>query len=196
MGLSELLSLNSLKEGSPLRVGAKLKVTLGDTETVPTSGSPAPSQSSQAQKASPSPRANPSPRVNPSPKPSPTPAATGGIKALTWPVAGEVAYMDGLLYGVTITGKKGDPVRAVAGGTVIRADFFRGYSDVVFVQREDKTIYVYSGNDGILVRKGDVIQSGTKIGYLGIDPKTNKAILSFMVFKNGKALDPYTSPRD
>lgn len=170
MEMDQLLSLNKITRNSVIKTGKKLFVYL------------------------------PLITARQSPKPTPSPkTGTSGRKVnagISWPVAGSLEYLDGKLYGVSITGKKGDPIRAVANGVVIQANTYRGYSGVIFVERADNMIYVYGGNDGILVKKGDKVLAGMKLGYLGLDSRTGQPSMSFMVFQNGKALDPSLCPRD
>jgi LysM repeat protein len=168
MEMDELLSLNKITRNSVIKTGKKLFVY----QALAT--------------------------ARQSPKPSPQAGTTGRkVNAgLSWPVDGRLEYLDGKLYGVSITGKKGDPIRAVANGIVIQANTYRGYSGVIFVERADNMIYVYGGNDSILVKKGDKVLAGMKLGYLGLDSRTGQPSMSFMVFQNGKAIDPSLCPRD
>lgn len=176
MELDQLLGLNKLAKNSVIKVGKKLSVYVQPSQP---SSSPKPGGTAPNQSASPS--TKPDKKAN---------------SELAWPIVGRLEYLDGKLYGVSITGKKGDPIRAIANGTVIQANAYRGYSWVVFVERADKMIYVYGGNDSILVKKGDKVQAGMKLGYLGLNPKSGEPSMSFMVFQNGKALDPSLCPRD
>lgn len=174
MEMDELLDLNKLSKNAVIKVGKKLSVYLPG-------GQPSPSPKASA------PAATDAPSGAPGKKPG---------SELAWPIPGRIEYLDGKLYGVSITGRKGEPIRAIANGTVIQANAYRGYSWVVFVERADKMIYVYGGNDSILVKKGDKVQAGMKLGYLGLNPKSGEPSMSFMVFQNGKALDPSLCPRD
>ncbi len=174
MKVSELMELNSLKQNSILKIGQRLMVRpLVAHSTSPSSGS--------------------GNRAEQSPKPT---ARVQNVKSISWPIDGELEYLYGKLYGVSIVGTRGEPVRAVANGTVITTGAYRGYSDVVFVERSDKMIYAYCGNETLLVKEGEKVQAGTKLGYLGKDPKSGKPTLFFMVFQRGKALDPAKAPRD
>lgn len=114
---------------------------------------------------------------------------------MSWPVKGSVSYLDGKVYGVKITSTKGSDVRSVSGGTVITADLFRGYGQVVFVQHPKNYVYVYAGNETLKVKVGDKVVAGTVLGTLGIDPKEGKALAFFFVYKDSTAIDPAKAPR-
>jgi septal ring factor EnvC (AmiA/AmiB activator) len=56
-------------------------------------------------------------------------------------------------------------------------------------------IYVYGGNDSLLVRAGDQIVAGQELGRVGMDAKQGGPAAYFLVFKNGEAVDPAAAPR-
>ncbi len=114
----------------------------------------------------------------------------------TWPCAGEIAYLDGKAYGVVIKTALGESQRAVASGTVIFADIFRGYGRVVIVESYSGYIYVYAGNENISVKTGEKVKSGQELGKVGMDAKLGKPAAYFLVSKGGEAVDPAKAPRD
>ena len=70
---------------------------------------------------------------------------------------------------------------------------YRGFGELVFVQsKTGGLIYSYSGLDSVSVKKGDYILSGSEIGKTG---KGKDSSIKFMVFKNGKPVNPETAPR-
>jgi septal ring factor EnvC (AmiA/AmiB activator) len=113
-----------------------------------------------------------------------------------WPIPGTPAEMTGKLRGVEIQGKEGDPVRSISKGKVMATGPYRGFSQVVIVERDEKIIYIYGGQGRIFVAPGDIIQAGTILGELGMDSKAGKALMYFVVYVNGKAIDPANAPRD
>jgi septal ring factor EnvC (AmiA/AmiB activator) len=115
-------------------------------------------------------------------------------KSLSWPCPGEILYLDGKAYGVVIRAKLGEALKAVASGTVSSAGPYRGYGNVVFVLTRGY-IYVYGGNDSLLVRAGDQIVAGQELGRVGMDAKQGGPAAYFLVFKNGEAVDPAAAPR-
>jgi lipoprotein NlpD len=115
---------------------------------------------------------------------------------LRWPVrAKEVAYMEGKLYGVLLTGERAERVESLTAGTVVSAEPYRGFGKVAIVQAADGHVYVYGGNETLSVKPGDRIASGTEVGRLGIDSLTGKPALFFFVYKDNIAVDPAKAPR-
>lgn len=114
---------------------------------------------------------------------------------LLWPVNGKIERLNGKLSGVTIFGKEGDQVRSVSKGTVVWAGPYRGYNKMVMVVSPENRIFVYAGNEEILVRKGEVLTENTPIGILGKNPHDGEAKAVFCVYQNRRALDPFKAPR-
>ena len=129
---------------------------------------------------------------------SSSPAATRAPQAssVSWPLEGKRSALTGKLRGISIAGNAGAPIRSVSAGTVIHADLFKTYGQVVFVERKDKLIYAYAGMGELSVRLGDTVQSGAKLGELPAGSGESPPALSFMVFKGSRTLDPTTAPRD
>lgn len=116
--------------------------------------------------------------------------------SLLWPVSAiELSYLTGKLQGVSITAKKGEPVKTIASGTVISAGPYRGFGQVVFVQSKTGYIYVYGGLDGVQSKTGQQLAFGDEIGYLGSDTLSGKPQLYFMVYNKNLPIDPAKAPR-
>ena len=113
-----------------------------------------------------------------------------------WPAPGKVMYLDGKLEGVMIRVKPGEIAKAIASGTVVSAGPSRGFNQVVFVQAKSGYVYVYGGNETLLVKTGDTVKAGTELGKVGIDSKDNSPIAYFFVFRNGQPIDPALAPRE
>jgi murein DD-endopeptidase MepM/ murein hydrolase activator NlpD len=122
-------------------------------------------------------------------------AGTGASASGPWPVKGVIQYIQGKLFGITISGESGDKVVSVASGTVVSAGPYRGYGRVVFVQAPNGYIYVYGGNEGLSVHVGDAIHPGDAIGTVALDPREKKPLAYFFVYKDNKAIDPAKAPR-
>jgi len=115
---------------------------------------------------------------------------------VNWPVDGKAQYMSGKLEGVMFQTARGASVRAVASGTVVSAGPSRGYGEVVFVQSKSGFVYVYAGNESIIVKTGENIEPGKTIAKVGIDANDGNPIAYFFVFRNGQPVDPSLAPRD
>jgi murein DD-endopeptidase MepM/ murein hydrolase activator NlpD len=117
-------------------------------------------------------------------------------RSLRWPVTPrEIAYMEGKLPGVMVTGERAEPVRSLTQGTVISAGPYRGFGRVAIVQVAGGYLYVYGGCESLSVKEGDRISPGTEIGRLGIDAVSDKPQLFFLVFLKDAPIDPSRAPR-
>jgi murein DD-endopeptidase MepM/ murein hydrolase activator NlpD len=116
--------------------------------------------------------------------------------SLRWPVTPrEIAYMEGKLPGVMVTGERAESVRSLTQGTVISAGPYRGFGRVAIVQVAGGYLYVYGGCESLSVKEGDRISPGTEIGKLGIDAVSDKPQLFFLVFLRDTPIDPSRAPR-
>ena len=180
--VSELRALNGLSDTSVLKAGDIL--TVGKrTEAKP----------ALASDASPMPQKAPEP---PKPEDIRQVTAKRNDPSLRWPVrAKEIAYMEGKLYGVLLTGERAERVESLSSGTVVSAEPYRGFGRVAIVQAPDGHVYVYGGNETLSVKSGDRIAAGAELGRLGVDSLTGKPALFFFVYKDNIAIDPAKAPR-
>ena len=159
-----------------------------------------PAQTPPASPAQTPPVQTPPAQTPPAQTPPAPPAASAASRTVdplvSWPVEGKAQYMSGKLEGVMFRTTKGAPVRAVASGTVVSAGPSRGFGDVVFVQSKAGFVYVYGGNETILVKTGDAVEAGKVIGKVGFDAKEGTAVSYFFVFRNGQPVDPGLAPRE
>lgn len=119
-----------------------------------------------------------------------------GDSSLVWPVKNpDVVYVSGKISGVQLSAKKNEAVCAIQSGTVMFSGLYRGFGKVVFVQSQSGYMYVYTGLSNTSVSKGDYIATGKQLGVVGVDSFTGKDQLTFMVFQNGKPIDPAKAPR-
>lgn len=181
---SDILKLNGLNEKTSLKIGQILKI--------PTDKPQGTAQTNKQDKTSIT-KAG-SDKETQSVKPS-TSTKQADSKLL-WPVpASKVSYLSGKITGVVIDSVKGQAVKAVSSGKVVSTGPHRGFGQVVFVQSKTKHIYVYGGMEKIIVKKGDTIAVGQKLGELGVELLTGKARLYFMVYDKNKPIDPARAPR-
>ncbi len=112
-----------------------------------------------------------------------------------WPHEGDRIDRVGKLTGMEIIGEKGDDVYTIAGGEVVWSAPYRGYGKIIIIESVDKYLYLYGGNESVLVTIGQRVVAGTKIAKLGIDPHSGDARLFFGVYKDGEYIDPGSAPR-
>lgn len=122
--------------------------------------------------------------------------ASQGAKAdgsVVWPLKSPmVKNINGKVSGVLLTGTDNEPVKCVREGTVMYTGVYRGFGELVFVQSKTGLIYSYSGLDSVSVKKGEYVVAGTELGKTG---KGSESDIKFMVFQNGKPIDPAKAPR-
>ncbi len=110
-----------------------------------------------------------------------------------WPLKNPVVKkISGKVSGVQLTGGDFESVKCVHTGTVMYTGVYRGFGEVIFVQSKTGLIYSYSGLGKVTVKKGDYILAGNELGLTG---KGNNSAIKFMVFQNGKPVDPVKAPR-
>lgn len=119
-----------------------------------------------------------------------------GDSSLQWPVKNpEVVYVEGKISGVQLSAQRNESVTVVRAGTVMFSGVYRGFGKVVFVQAQNGLMYVYTGLNEIYVKKSDYVAFGDTLGTVGTDVLTGKPQMIFMVFQNGKPIDPAIAPR-
>lgn len=172
LGVEELLELNGFSPGYVLKEGERIRV--------PASAS-AP---------------NPPPQAAPETVKSPPSVPSRADPSLRWPVrARGVSYLTGKLYGVMVTGERSESVKSLTQGTVVSAGPYRGFGKVAIVQVSGGYLYVYGGCETLSVREGDRVASGAELGKLGVDAKTEKPQLFFLVYRSNNPVDPAKAPR-
>ncbi len=114
---------------------------------------------------------------------------------LLWPHPGTREYLDGRITGTLIYGSMGDSVVSVSSGRVIWVGPYRGFSRVILIEGENGYTYVYAGNEETLVAVGDTVAPGAEIGRLGKNVHQGVPQLYFLVYRNGKPVDPSLAPR-
>jgi murein DD-endopeptidase MepM/ murein hydrolase activator NlpD len=122
-------------------------------------------------------------------------AATAAKSDLLWPHPGDRERLSGRITGTLIYGSLGDTVVSVSSGRVIWAGPYRGFSRVILIEGKNGYTYVYAGNEETLVTVGDTVVPGAEIGRLGKNVHQGVPQLYFLVYRNGKPVDPSLAPR-
>jgi murein DD-endopeptidase MepM/ murein hydrolase activator NlpD len=192
ISLAELLDMNGFSPSYVIKEGERIRVPAKDTNTVTagtsTGTTPATGTSTGAASGT-STGANTGAASGTAGK---TPVDT----SIRWPVqAKEVSYLSGKLSGVMITGTRSEQVKSLARGTVVSAGPYRGFGRVAIVEAAGGYLYVYGGFESLSVKEGDKVGPGAELGKLGIDAKTEKPQLFFLVYRNNSPIDPAKAPR-
>ena len=129
------------------------------------------------------------------------PAPTLLKGTLPWPAPGEVLAGFGPLRhprfgtlvphnGIDIGAAAGTPVRAVADGAVVFADWFQGYGRTVIIDHGDGFSTLYAHNSKLLVRRGQLVERGEPIALVGHSGNATSAHCHLEVRSNSVPLDP------
>jgi lipoprotein NlpD len=110
-----------------------------------------------------------------------------------WPTSGKVIAgfsENANLKGIDIGGKSGQPVLASAAGRVVYAGSgLRGYGKLIIVKHNNTFLSAYAHNREILVKEGQHVSKGQKIGEMG-DTDADQVKLHFEIRRLGKPIDP------
>ena len=109
-----------------------------------------------------------------------------------WPAKGRLiaGFSEPSSKGVDISGTAGDPVHAAAPGRVMYTGTgIRGYGKLIVIKHDNGFNSVYAHNREILVKEGQAVVRGQKIGEIG-DTDADQVKLHFEIRKSGKPVDP------
>ena len=115
------------------------------------------------------------------------------VKTWIWPAHGRLlaAYneMTGNK-GIDIAGGLGGPVMAAAAGKVVYVgEGLRGYGKLIIIKHNQSTLSAYAHHSRILVREGQFVAQGQKIGEMG-DSDADRVKLHFEIRRYGRPQDP------
>lgn len=128
-------------------------------------------------------------------KPQPFSALRG---KLALPVAGELTGRFGAprgaagveAKGVFIRAPEGQPVKAVAGGQVVYADWMRGFGNLLIVDHGEAYLSIYANNESLLRQVGDAVAPGDAVATTGASGGNEESGLYFELRHLGRAFDP------
>jgi murein DD-endopeptidase MepM/ murein hydrolase activator NlpD len=158
----------------------------------------APMTVSQASAAPVAPRSFAAPAVVNTAKVEPkTPSAPLRMAAWQWPVDGRVTQRFGhqpngiANEGITIAAADGTPIHAAQAGEVAYVGHnMRDYGNMVILRHPNGDMTSYAHASAITVKKGDRVQPGTVIGYVGESGRAKTPQLHFALREGDRAIDP------
>lgn len=119
------------------------------------------------------------------------------VGGLGWPVSGSLlasyggALPDGRRSdGVLIAAPAGSPVKAVADGTVVFADWMTGYGNILIIDHGNGYMSLYAHNDGLLRDAGDAVKRGEAVASVGTSGGQERPALYFELRRNGSPVNP------
>ncbi len=92
--------------------------------------------------------------------------------------------------GIDFRGKTGTPVHVTGAGTVVRAGRAGGYGNMVEVRHKNGVSTRYGHLSRILVKTGDHVELGDRVGLVGSTGRSTGPHLHYEVRRNGRAINP------
>ncbi|MBS1261329.1 MAG: Murein DD-endopeptidase MepM [Calditrichaeota bacterium] len=92
--------------------------------------------------------------------------------------------------GIDLAAPRGTPVRAVASGTVVSADWTPRYGNRVILDHGGGMLTTYGHNELLLVAPGDRVSAGAPLALSGNSGISTAPHLHFEIWLNGRAVDP------
>jgi septal ring factor EnvC (AmiA/AmiB activator) len=117
---------------------------------------------------------------------------------LRLPVRGELSLRFGAPRGAAGTEAKGvfirtpggQPVRAIAKGQVVYADWMRGFGNLLIVDHGENYLSIYANNESLLKELGEPVAPGEPIATTGSSGGNEETGLYFEMRHLGRAFDP------
>ncbi|KGY11063.1 peptidase M23 [Vibrio tubiashii] len=116
---------------------------------------------------------------------------------LPWPLKGKVLHSYGTRQtgqlnwkGIVINANYGQSVKAVYSGTVVFADYLRGYGLVVLLDHGKGDMTLYGFNQSLLKKEGDKVAAGESIALAGDTGGQPRPSLYFEIRRNSKTQNP------
>jgi len=121
------------------------------------------------------------------------------VGGLGWPVSGALLAGFGATMpdgrdsdGLLIAAAAGTPVKAVADGTVVYAEWMTGYGLLLIVDHGNGYMSLYAHNDALLKDVGDTVKRGDSVATVGTSGGHGRAALYFELRRNGAPVNPGT----
>ncbi|GAB3379744.1 peptidoglycan DD-metalloendopeptidase family protein [Lysobacter fragariae] len=121
------------------------------------------------------------------------------VGGLGWPLSGALlAGFGGTMpdgrasSGLLIAANAGAPVKAVADGTVVYAQWMTGYGLLLIVDHGNGYMSLYAHNDALLRNAGDAVHRGDAVATVGSSGGHGRPALYFELRRNGQPVNPNT----
>ncbi|MEI8399521.1 MAG: peptidoglycan DD-metalloendopeptidase family protein [Alcaligenaceae bacterium] len=125
-------------------------------------------------------------------------AVGAGLKpGLRWPLKGQVMARfgtdrpeGGVWRGVLLRASEGASVQVVGSGTVVYANWLRGFGNLIIIDHGQQYLTVYAYNQSLLKQIGDDVKAGETIALAGSTGGQVDSALYFEIRHRGSAVDP------
>jgi septal ring factor EnvC (AmiA/AmiB activator) len=92
--------------------------------------------------------------------------------------------------GLFIRAPQGQPVRAIAGGQVVYAEWMRGFGNLLILDHGEAYLSIYANNESLLKQVGDTVTAGETVATTGASGGNEETGLYFEMRHLGRAFDP------
>lgn len=92
--------------------------------------------------------------------------------------------------GLFIKAREGQPVKAIASGRVVFADWLRGFGNLIIVDHGDGYMSLYADNESLYKQVGEQVKAGDTIATVGNSGGNPQTGLYFELRHESKPLDP------
>ena len=92
--------------------------------------------------------------------------------------------------GVFIRAPEGQPVKAIARGQVVYAEWMRGFGNLLIVDHGEAYLSIYANNESLLKQVGDSVTPGEPLATTGASGGNEETGLYFEMRHLGRAFDP------
>lgn len=127
--------------------------------------------------------------------------AGSGTTRLPWPLEGQVVTRFGMQRhpqfgtmvfrrGIEIQAHAGEAVRAVQGGQVKFANWYKGYGQLVIIDHGNGFYSLYGNLSRLDLKEDDRVTGGQELGLAGEAGSMKESKLYFEIRRNGEAQDP------
>lgn len=129
-------------------------------------------------------------------RPGPGRAAPPALLDIAWPLDGRITGSFGARGrhhhhdGIDIDGTRGEEIRAVAAGIVVRSGSDGKYGKTVVIDHGDGVTTLYAHASRVLVEEGDRVDQGEAIAEVGASGNARGTHLHFEVRRAGRPVDP------
>ena len=92
--------------------------------------------------------------------------------------------------GIRIAADPGVPVRAVFAGTVLFAQWFKGYGNLIILDHGDRVFSLYGNTRGSSLTVGETVQAGATIALVAEGDEGRTGNLYFEIREDNRPTDP------